>query len=57
MAQTYVYPGFTEHVLPTDTYKQKAIPVLEARMVYGAERLAALIEDIYGNSTLFDATQ
>lgn len=51
MAKDYVYAGFTEHVEPTEAYKEAAKPVLEARMVLAGARLAALVSDIYGNSS------
>jgi len=33
IAKDYVYPDFVEHVLPTDEYKQRNIPIIEQRMV------------------------
>lgn len=51
MAKDYVYAGFVAKEVPSDEYKEKAIPVLQAHMMYGGARLAALIEDIYGDSS------
>lgn len=50
MAKDFVYPGF-EYTVPSDEYKEKAIPALQAHMMYGGARLAALIEEIYGDSS------
>ena len=58
MAKDFVYPDFVEHVVPTEEYKETRLPLLEERMVLGGARLAALIEEIYSDSTVvFDATQ
>mmetsp|Transcript_14374 Transcript_14374/g.17152 ORF Transcript_14374/g.17152 Transcript_14374/m.17152 type:complete len:219 (-) Transcript_14374:138-794(-) len=52
LAKTIVYPDFVEHVVPTDEYKARALPVMKERLMYGGARLAALIESIYGDSRL-----
>ena len=65
MAKDYVYKGkfhlfaiwhlcarlgFVENEIPDQEYIDRAIPVLEERMVYAGARLAALMVDIYGES-------
>lgn len=52
ISKQYVYPGFTEHVLPTDDYKAIALPIIQDRLMYGGARLAALIEDIYSDARI-----
>jgi len=53
MAKDFVYPDFVEHIVPTYEYISTRIPLLEARVVLAGARLAALIEDIYGDSSVF----
>jgi hypothetical protein len=53
MAKDIVYPDFVFLVVPTDEYISTRIPLLEARIVLAGARLAALIEDIYGDSSVF----
>ena len=48
IAEETVYPGFSDPV--TDEYKEKAIPILEERMMLGGRRLYQIIVDIYGKS-------
>jgi hypothetical protein len=37
--------------LPTDDYETTALPIVQKRLMQGGARLAALIEDIYGDNT------
>ena len=53
MAKEFVYPDFVEHIVPTDEYIATRKPLLEARVVLAGARLAAVIEDIYGDSSVF----
>jgi hypothetical protein len=53
LAKEYVYPGFTTGQIPSTTYDNTAIPVIETNMMLGGARLADLIETIYGSNSLF----
>ena len=46
LALSIGYPEFTDPV--PDAYKQRALPILQERMMLAATRLARTISDIYG---------
>ena len=50
MAKDYVYKDFNFNGEQSQEYLDRAEPVLKARMMYGAERLADTIASIYGAS-------
>lgn len=54
MASEFVYPDFVEGQDPDQAYIDKAKPVLEEHMMLAANRLAALMVDIYGSSARAD---
>ena len=54
IAESTVYPGYEFNTELSQEYLDKATPVLQAHMMLGAARLAALIEDIYGENSLKD---
>jgi hypothetical protein len=53
LAKEYVYSGFTTGQIPSTTYDNTAISVIETNMMLGGARLANLIETIYGSNALF----
>jgi len=55
VATTVVYPGFVFNTDLTEEYIETAKSTLEARMMYGGARLAALIEEIYPTSLTINA--
>ena len=42
--------GYANHEVPSDEYKEAALPICQERLMQGGARLAALIEDIYGDN-------
>ena len=42
---------FVNHEVPSDEYKESRLPIIQARVMVGGARLAALIEDIYGSDS------
>lgn len=52
LSETFVYPDFVEGEDPDQDYIDAGLATLEQHMMNGASRLAALIEDIYGSSSM-----
>ena len=42
---------FVNHEVPSDEYKESRLPIMQARVMVGGARLAALIEEIYGSNS------
>jgi len=51
LSETIVYPDFVEGQDPDQAYIDAAMPLIEEHIMYGADRLAALMVDIYGNNS------
>ena len=47
IAKTDVYPDFTENELPSDYYKERALPIIENRMAQAGRRMADLFISIF----------
>lgn len=56
VAKDYAYADFVEGEDPDQEYIDKALPILEERLMFGGARLAALMVYIYGESTMQAAT-
>ena len=50
IAISTVYDGFTPGEDPSPAYLKRARETIENRMMYGGQRLAEIIKDIYGSS-------
>ena len=42
---------FVNHEVPSDEYKESRLPIMQARVMVGGARLAALIAEIYGSNS------
>jgi len=52
ISKEYVYPDFVNGEIPSDDYQERAKPVIESQMMYGARRLAEVVKEIYGDSAI-----
>lgn len=47
-----VYNNFKPGQIPSKEYKDKALPILEERIMFGGERLAEIVRDVYGGKSM-----